>query len=113
MIPATQTRPSAFSDSPEDLIAKAAMAIEERGQTMTPAVALLLQNLAKALSKERGDRGATMQIVAASNIELGRVQAALAAASRRERITLFVFAVSVVMALSSVYEIVRSVRGCP
>jgi len=61
--------PSAFSDSPEDLIAKAEAMIKDAG---VPARAgVLISDLARSLEAERRRRAGNFEMIRAHNIEMG------------------------------------------
>lgn len=60
-------RPSAFTDSPEDMMAKARVLID--GGTLPPAAALLLSDLARELGKSRQSHASRISMATAAYAE--------------------------------------------
>jgi phage shock protein A len=65
-------RPSAFVDSPEDLVRKARMAVD--GGNLEPQVAVLMTDLARELVKSREGHASRMSMLSASGQEVSAMR---------------------------------------
>jgi hypothetical protein len=70
-------RPSAFVDSPEDLVRKARAAVE--GGNLEPQVAVLMTDLARELSKSREGHASRMSMLSANGQEMQDLRGKIAA----------------------------------
>ena len=76
------SKPSAFIDSPEDLIAKSRRMIEEE-EGLAPKTAILIRDLGLELEKERGGRASHFEMIKAANVTASLLEAERDALKRR------------------------------
>jgi hypothetical protein len=112
----TNDRPSAFIDSPEDLIRKARVMID--AGAMDPKVALLMADLARELGKSREGHASRMSMVSANASEMNELRdenkamRVTTAESRKEIVVLRRYSVGflVICLIQAVILVVVSLR---
>lgn len=92
----TLERPSAFTESPEELLARASTWTVEMQSSLDNA--LLIRDLAKALEKERVDRARTFSVHKAMNLEYAVLEGRVRRLSLTRATALALTAVNVLVA---------------